>query len=237
MFGSMTANVFAQETGKYGNDVTWTLDDNGVLTVSGTGAIKGYTFVTEAPTYALQGKIKKIMIEDGITSIGANAFFMAGNVEEITIPASVKELCECTFARTDADVVYYNAESCVFTGESTGLAEYYFPACKKLVIGKGVKKIGENVFLNAIFPAEVVVYEGSAEDWEKIDINYNGNEVLHNVIMNASESNTATASVQENGKCGNDVTWTLDGNGLLTISGNGAMYDYNGVDPVIPDIA
>ena len=197
MFGSMTANVFAQETGKYGNDVTWTLDDNGVLTVSGSGAIKGYTFVTEAPTYGLQGKIKKIIIEDGITSIGSNAFFMAGNVEEITIPGSLKELDECTFARTDADVVYYNAESCVFSGESTGLAEYYFPGCKKLVIGKGVKKIGENVFLNAISPAEAVVYEGSAEDWEKIDINYTGNEVLHNVILNAPQNDTENDAITD----------------------------------------
>jgi hypothetical protein len=29
------------------------------------------------------------------------------------------------------------------------------------------------------------------------------------------------------GKCGDNITWTLDSNGILKLSGVGAMYDYD----------
>ena len=50
-----------------GANATWTLDENGVLTISGTGAIKGYTFGSNA-------SIKEVVIEEGITEIGRYAF-------------------------------------------------------------------------------------------------------------------------------------------------------------------
>ena len=47
-----------------------------------------------------------------------------------------------------------------------------------------------------------------------------------------AENMTAVA-VHEiaNGTCGDNVTWTLDSNGLLTISGSGEMWDFSNVDP------
>ena len=184
--------VFAQESGMCGDNITWTLDDNGTLTISGNGAMYDYPNSMYAPFASYYGMVKKIIIEDGITRIGDHAFFYIGHVDEITIPKSVKELGLSTFTLDDADFVYYNAESCIFTGQSTGLAYNYFPHGKHLVIGKEVKQIGENVFLNAEFKEgdkyETVTYAGSADDWKRVDVNYTGNDVLYKVSPESSES-------------------------------------------------
>lgn len=185
--------VFAQESGMCGDNITWTLDDNGTLTISGNGAMYDSNPM-DAPFAPYHGKVKKIIIEDGITRIGDQAFFYIGHVDEITIPKSVKELGFATFARVDADFVYYNAENCIFTGEKTGLAECYFPNGKHLVIGKDVKQIGENVFLNADLGVtedakyETVTYEGNADSWKCVDVNYTGNDVLYRVSPESSKS-------------------------------------------------
>ena len=40
------------------------------------------------------------------------------------------------------------------------------------------------------------------------------------------------ADVVERGICGDDLIWTLDSDGLLTVSGTGDMYDYQGFGPL-----
>ena len=62
--------------------ITSTLSDDGTLTISGTGDMPDYRFVydtnhgqTTAPWYSEREKIKKIVIENGVTSIGQYAFY------------------------------------------------------------------------------------------------------------------------------------------------------------------
>ena len=38
---------------------------------------------------------------------------------------------------------------------------------------------------------------------------------------------TASATIVESGTCGDNLTWTLDDEGTLTISGTGDMFNYN----------
>ena len=38
------------------------------------------------------------------------------------------------------------------------------------------------------------------------------------------------ADIVDSGTCGAEVTWTLDSEGVLTISGSGDMYDYDSSD-------
>ena len=87
----------AEETGavtwtKIEDDgLTWTLYDNGTLTISGTGAMKEYYGSDNSPAY-YNYKIKKVVIENGITSIGAYAFSgctnLASTYSSISIAAA-----------------------------------------------------------------------------------------------------------------------------------------------------
>ena len=52
--------------------LVWTLYDNGTLTISGEGAMKNY--YNNSPATQKKDNIKKVVIEDGVTSIGNFAF-------------------------------------------------------------------------------------------------------------------------------------------------------------------
>ena len=79
------------------NGVTWRLAPDGTLTVSGTGSITaGYSWWF--PWNSFKEEILKIVIEDGITSIGTNAFPDCPNLKTVEIAGSVTSLGIQAFA-------------------------------------------------------------------------------------------------------------------------------------------
>ena len=71
-----------------GKDVTWTLDDAGVLTISGSGDIKNYS-KNGAPWNDYIDSIKSIVIGDDVTSIGSYAFCECNKADSIQIGSKV----------------------------------------------------------------------------------------------------------------------------------------------------
>ena len=90
----------AEETGAVtwtkteGDNLTWTLYDNGTLTISGSGAMKDYSY--DSPAYG-NSKIKKVVIENGVTSIGYYAFDSCSNLASIEIPEGVTSIGNSAF--------------------------------------------------------------------------------------------------------------------------------------------
>ncbi len=73
--GAAPAAVIASGTcGAQGDNLTWVLTDDGTLTISGTGAMADWSRQNYAPWYPYCQKIEHVVIEDGVTTIGANAF-------------------------------------------------------------------------------------------------------------------------------------------------------------------
>ena len=85
----MCANVFAAATGRCGDSITWTLDDSGNLTLSGSGEMWNYGYDTSP--FKDYG-IKTVTIGDGITSIGDYAFMGCTGMTEMTLPNSVTSI-------------------------------------------------------------------------------------------------------------------------------------------------
>ena len=80
-----------------GSNLTWTLDSEGVLTISGSGDMHGYG-PSDAPWH---GRVKSAVIADGVTSIGASAFCNCTSLTSVAIPDSVTSIgsyafCNCT---------------------------------------------------------------------------------------------------------------------------------------------
>ena len=73
------------------NDMSWNLNGNGVLTISGTGNMPDYSS-TSQPWYKYRESIKQVKIGDGITGIGNYAFSGCTNLTSVTIPEGVKKL-------------------------------------------------------------------------------------------------------------------------------------------------
>ena len=70
-------------------DCTWTLDDNGVLTISGSGAMADYQW--DAPWGM---NITEAIITDGVTNIGKSAFQHCTELKSISIPDSVTAIAD-----------------------------------------------------------------------------------------------------------------------------------------------
>ena len=82
-------------SGACGDNATWTLDDEGTLTIDGSGPMTDYT--NKGPWFSSRDSIKEIVIGDGITHIGNSAFFYLEAVRSITIGSSVETIGDYSF--------------------------------------------------------------------------------------------------------------------------------------------
>ena len=87
----------AKSCGVQENTVFWTLDTEGILTITGQGDMQDWQTEEEVPWNVNRSEIKKIEIADGVTSIGSYAFSDCINVMETQIPDSVQEIGEYAF--------------------------------------------------------------------------------------------------------------------------------------------
>ncbi len=95
--------VFAETSGSYGDNLTWSLNSAGTLTISGYGAMKDYNIPQNDPMWdrhidipwlknGNDGIIKKVIIGNNITSIGSCAFYWCPNLEEIVLPDTLESI-------------------------------------------------------------------------------------------------------------------------------------------------
>ena len=93
---AVTVSAETVNSGTCGDNLTWTLDDAGTLTISGTGAMYDYSQNDEAP-WGSSFAIKAVVIEEGVTSIGDYAIFYCENVKSVIIPEGVTLIGEGAF--------------------------------------------------------------------------------------------------------------------------------------------
>ena len=82
----------APTSGSCGENLTWTLEENGTLTISGMGRMQDYSRWIDTPWYSIRSQIKSVIIKNGVTSIGNMAFGDCEALTEVTIPDSVIEI-------------------------------------------------------------------------------------------------------------------------------------------------
>ena len=135
---TLTAVTTSGESVSCGDNATYTLDGDGKLKISGTGAIDGYVFESNTD-------IVTVVIGDGITSIGEWAFSDCTNLKGVTIPTSVTNIDGSAF---------YNCSgltSITIPNSVTSIGINAFTDCSSLTsvtIGSGVTSIGWGVFGN-----------------------------------------------------------------------------------------
>ena len=93
--------IYAGSCGTDGDNCTWTFDPaTGTLTVSGSGRMTAYTKDNRPPWYDLKDKIKKVVIENGVTYVGSWAFEGCTQLTEAILADSILSIGSSAFMNT-----------------------------------------------------------------------------------------------------------------------------------------
>ena len=152
--------------GACGENVDWVMTAGGTLTISGTGAMADCEW-NSAPWARACSEITSIVIGDGVTGIGNNAFQYCSSLTGAAIPGSVTAIGSSVFYGCDA------------------LTDIY--------------------------------YGGYGMDWLEV---YGHDQIPDSATVHYKEN------LYGRGSCGENVNWVMTADGMLTISGTGAMADY-----------
>ena len=139
----------AADEGSCGENAAWSFDGSGTLTISGTGEISDWSSPSAVPWANLRSEITAVVIEDGITKIGAGtfstsdaltavtlpeslitigsgAFARCGAISEITIPASVESIGTAAFLSCGSlSTVTILNDGCLILGDGTTICSVY----------------------------------------------------------------------------------------------------------------
>ena len=136
----MYANAFAAATGRCGDSITWTLDDSGNLTLSGSGEMwnNGYD---DSPFKDYE--IRKATVKYGITSIGESAFLGCRGMTELTLPNSVTSIGGNAFEGCSG------LTELILPNSVTSIGDCAFYGCSgltELTLPNSVRSIGDGAF-------------------------------------------------------------------------------------------
>lgn len=156
-FSAKAAEVVA--SGTCGSNVTYTLDSDGVLTISGTGKMKNYSLSSYAPWYDFRASVKEVIIEDGVTSVGKYVFQSCKALTSVIIPEGVTTIGEEAFSYCDLLSVVNMPQSL------TSIEAYAFAGCVSLqsaYIPENVNYIGNGIFQDCKSLSTITVADGNS---------------------------------------------------------------------------
>ena len=141
---AFAASVVASgKFGASGNNLTWSLDSDGVLTVSGSGAMEDFANGASMPWYSKRANIKTVVIESGVTNIGKNAFTGFTAIASATISDTVTSIGDKAFSNSSlANFEFSDAGNL----KTIGTSAFNSTNIKSMVISDGVTTLGSYIF-------------------------------------------------------------------------------------------
>ena len=168
--------------GAFDDNLTWTLDSEGTLSINGTRNMNSYgvkkyndIYVTSASWGQYYIQIKAVVIGDGVTSIGACSFYGCSNLTRVTIGNSVTSIGKDSFS------FCRNLTSVTIPNSVTSIegSAFWCSSLTSVTISDSMTSIGDHAFYGCSRLNDVY-YTGKEEDWNKIIIGSNNNDTLIN---------------------------------------------------------
>ena len=241
------------ESGKCGENLTWTFEVDGTLIISGIGKMwsfepeyrHGSSFIrVDDPWSDIRNDITEVIINSGVANIGKYAFAGCSNLTSIVIPDDVTNI------EYDAFYGCSSLEKITIPAGVTVIEHETFALCTNLTeitIPGTVERIGYSAF-SGCESLKKIYFEGAAPTFD-YDLDpdnqpyYNQLGKVAATVFYPGNNNTWTEEAKQDyggninwvsvdanrnpaGKCGDNITWKLE-DGILTLSGTGDMWDYN----------
>ena len=90
---SVDVTVLASGTcGAYGDDVSWSLSEDGIMTISGTGRMASYNSASGAPWHSHRSAITSLVVEEGVTGINQSTFAGLKYVHTVQLPSTLTKM-------------------------------------------------------------------------------------------------------------------------------------------------
>ena len=208
--------------GDSGSNVTWSLDDNGTLTISGSGKIEDYRSDIDQPWYSNRSDITSVVIEPGVTSIGSQAFYECSNLTSITIPSGLTSIGEQAFGNCTG------LTSITIPSGFISIGDYAFWNCTGLTsitIQNGVTSIGTGAFWNCTGLTSITI--PSSVTSIGVNVFYNCTGLTDITVDSSNPSYCSESGVLFNKDKTTLIYYPLGKNGSYTIpDGVTAIGDY-----------
>ena len=204
--------VFADDptviaAGECGTNATWSLDSNGVLTISGSGEMEDYGSNQQTPWNSYKTRITSVVVEDGVTSVGDSAFGDINTLTKVQLSNSVTRIGEEAFlyCRNLSDFTCSSSLTslgmnafayCAFTSIELPdtltvipMSAFINSGIQTITIPSSITQIGEDAFKRSSLTT--VYYSGTQDGWNAISIDPGNEKLTSATIQFMSETQYA----------------------------------------------
>ena len=151
--------VFAADvvhSGQLTDTVSWSIDSDGVLTISGSGSMGAGEYWYDLPWFDYNDEVYSVVIAEGVTDIIDTAFYQLNSIKTISIPSTVESIEDSdVFVCESLEVITVSPDNEYFTSELGILYNIdktkliYYPSAKAgdtFTIPASVTEICEEAF-------------------------------------------------------------------------------------------
>ena len=184
----IAATLFGEIASGTTGSLTWSISDDGTLTIGGAGDMLNYTYESAAPWHNFFYMIRKIEIGNSVTTIGSYAFSRCSGLTEVIIPSSVTAIGNGAFSNCSGltSVIIPNSVTSIgafafsncsgltsveIPNSVTTIESYAFYDCSGLTeveIGNSVTTIGLGAFF-LCYDLMAINVEGNNKNYSSID--------------------------------------------------------------------
>ena len=125
-----------------GKNIMWQIDSAGTMTLTGSGAMYDYNNAYDRPYADQMHTVKKVVVGNGITALGWNAFSNADILSSVSLPNTLKTIGIEAFANSALKQI-------TIPDSVTTLEQWAFQSCRgftTFTISAGIQTIGLEAF-------------------------------------------------------------------------------------------
>ena len=149
---ALEAGVVA--SGTCGENLSWILTEDGVLRISGNGAMPDYSTSSVAPWYSKRTKITSVVVEPGVRNVGDYAFYACLKLAEVELAEEITDIGQGAFQ----DCTKLKAVGIPEGVTRVQSAAFYnCTGLESVTLPEGLKNIGSQAFQNCTSLKSIVI--------------------------------------------------------------------------------